>query len=214
MRYQLRQLWTDNKGYFYIAGLLLIGGAFFGFLQMGQVEQIAKNMLSQIQEIADRIQESGGSTAVTFWAIFKNNVFSSLTMMIFGLVFAIFPIFGLLSNGVLLGFIFGQLAAAGGNPLLVFAVGILPHGIFELPAVVFSAGIGIRYGATVLRSIKGLWNAGARGEIKEDWRQLVKQFPVAAISVIVVLFVAAIVESAITPLLIQSVVGGRIGLTE
>ncbi|MFY0546421.1 stage II sporulation protein M [Brevibacillus sp. H7] len=209
---QLRQLWSDNKGYFLAAGLLLLGGATIGFFQADMVETLAKQMLAQIKEIVDRIKENGGSVAATFWAIFKNNVISSLMMMALGVFFAVFPIVGLLSNGVLLGFIMAKISAAGVNPLLVFAVGILPHGIFELPAVVFASAVGIRLGMLSFRSIGALLRINRAELVKNEWHAALKQFPAAVLTVVVLLFIAAFVESVVTPLLLQNTVGGQFQL--
>ncbi len=209
---QLRQLWSDNKVYFLAAGLLLLGGAVVGFFQADMVETLAKQMMAQIQEIVQRIKDNGGSAAATFWAIFTNNVISSLMMMALGLFFAFFPVVGLLSNGVLLGFIMAKISAAGINPFLLFAVGILPHGIFELPAVVFAAAVGIRLGILSIRSIGALLRLSRADTVKNDWYVVLKQFPAAVLTVVGLLFIAAIVESVITPLLLQGTVGGEFQL--
>jgi stage II sporulation protein M len=209
MKTQLRHLWLDNKRFFWAAGLLLLGGAVIGFVQAEMVETLAKQMMEEIKEIVQRIKDNGGSVTATFWAIFSNNVISSLMMMALGLFFAFFPIVGLLSNGVLLGFIMAKISAAGINPLLVFAVGILPHGIFELPAVVFAAAVGIRLGLLSFRSIGALLRINQPEKVKNDWYSLLKQFPAAVLTVVVLLFFAAIVESVVTPLLLQGTVGGQ-----
>jgi len=214
MNSQLRQLWLDNKRFFWAAGLLLLGGAVIGFVQADLVESLAKQMMGQIKEIVQRIKHNGGGVVSTFWAIFSNNVMSSLMMMALGLFFAFFPIIGLLSNGVLLGFILAKISAAGINPLLVFAVGILPHGMFELPAVVFAAGVGIRLGLLSFRSVGVLLRVNQLEQVKSEWHSLLKQFPAAVLSVIALLFIAALVESVITPLLLQSTVGGPFQMFE
>lgn len=214
MGQQVRNLWLDNKAYFLTATLLLVGGAVVGFLQADMVESIAKEMMSQIKAIADRIKDSGGSSIATFWVIFKNNVLSSIYMMLFGIFFAVIPVFGLLSNGVLLGFILEKIASAGVNPLIVLVVGILPHGIFELPAVVFAAAVGIRYGLLSIRSIGSVLRIAQWGEVKREWMSAIRQLPLVLASIVVLLLVAAVVESLVTPLLLQSTIGGQFKLTE
>lgn len=209
---QLKLLWSENKRYFLIASLLLIGGVCIGFLQADRFEAIAQSMLKQVKELADQIQSSGGSAAVTFWTIFFNNTITSITMMGLGLFFAILPVVGLLSNGILLGFIMQKIAAAGINPLLMFAVGILPHGIFELPAVIFAAAIGIRYGTLTVKSIGALFRTDRRSDLKKEWVSTLYQLPAAFACVIVLLFIAAIVESMVTPLLIHNTIGGQVKL--
>ncbi|WP_134686823.1 stage II sporulation protein M [Brevibacillus migulae] len=203
----LRNIWLVNKRYFYIAGVLLLAGAFIGFVQADLVDEMAKRMLKQIEGIAEKIKHSGGSVGVTFWTIFLNNVTSALFMMLLGVFFGIFPVFGLVSNGVLLGYIFQKLTFAGSNTLLILVVGILPHGILELPTVIFAAGVGIRYGILAMRSIGSAWNVNARGEVKREWLMSVKQLPATVLVIVLLLVAAALIESAITPALLKATIG-------
>ncbi|NGQ97225.1 stage II sporulation protein M [Brevibacillus sp. SYP-B805] len=203
----LALLWSVNRRYFYAAGLLLIAGVLIGYIEADLVDAMAKQMLAQIKGIVDRIKDSGGSIPVTFWAIFLNNVSSAVSMMLLGLLFAVFPIFGLLSNGILLGYLMQKISSAGMNALFFLLVGIMPHGIFELPAVVFAAALGIRYGILVMRSIGASWRADTREAVKREWLVSIKQFPLAVGTVVFVLLVAALVESAVTPYLIKSFIG-------
>jgi stage II sporulation protein M len=137
-----------------------------------------------------------------------------LKMMALGLFFAFFPVVGLLSNGVLLGFILFKYAATGINPWLIFAVGILPHGLLELPAVMFAAAVGIRLGILSFRSIGALLRINRAEQVKNDWYAALKQFPAAVLTVIVLLFAAAVVETMITPALLQNTIGGKVRLFE
>jgi stage II sporulation protein M len=203
----LRLLWAVNKTYVYAAGLLLIAGVLIGYVQADLVDAFAKKMLSQIEEIVDKIKNRGGGVSVTFWAIFLNNLFSAVSMMLMGLIVAVVPIFGLLSNGVLLGYLMQKMAAAGMNPFLLVLVGIMPHGIFELPAVVFAAALGIRYGTLMIRSVGAIWLVERRTALQQDWISSVKQFPLALAVIVFLLVVAAFVESAITPEIIKGIIG-------
>lgn len=207
MKNQLRRLWIDNRAFFLAACLLFIGGGLIGFLQASAVESMVNQLMDQLKEIVERIRESGGGVLATFWMIFSNNVVSSLMMMALGLFFAFFPIIGLLSNGILLGFILAK--AQGVSPWLMLGAGILPHGIFELPAVLFAAGFGIRLGVLSFRSVGVLIQPHKGGRLKNDWYDTLKQFPVAVLAVIGLLLIAAIVESAITPYIIQELLGGK-----
>ncbi|MFD2369416.1 stage II sporulation protein M [Brevibacillus sp. GCM10020057] len=210
MKNQLRQLWTDNKGYFLAACFLFILGGLIGYWQAPAVEAMVKELLGQLQEIVDRIEESGGGVFATFWMIFSNNVVSALMMMALGLFFALFPIIGLVTNGILLGFILAN--ASGVSPWLMLAAGILPHGIFELPAVLFAAGVGMRLGVLSFRSVGVLIQPHKAEKLKNDWYDTLKQFPAAVLLVIGLLLVAGIVESSITPYVMHEWIGGKVQL--
>lgn len=210
MNNHLRRLWLDNRRFFLAACLLFLGGGLIGYLQAPMVESMVSELMGQLKEIVDRIKESGGGVFATFWMIFSNNVVSALMMMALGLFFAFFPIIGLVANGILLGFILSK--SVGVSPWLMFGAGILPHGIFELPAVLFAAGIGIRLGLLSFRSVGVLFQPHKVERLKNDWYDTLKQFPVAVITVIGLLLIAAIVESSITPYIINGLIGDQMKL--
>ncbi|NQF17667.1 stage II sporulation protein M [Brevibacillus sp. HB1.3] len=207
---RLRHLWLDNRNYFFAACLLFLGGALIGYFQAPLVEEMVGKMMGQLKEIAERIKDNGGGPLAVFWTIFSNNVFSALMMMALGILFALFPIIGMLTNGVLLGFIFFKYSGVGVSPWLIFSAGILPHGIFELPAILFAAGVGIRLGVLSLRSVGVLIQPQKLARLKNDWYDTLKQFPLAVLTVVVLLFVAAIVESTITPTLLKETMGQQL----
>ncbi|QRG67954.1 stage II sporulation protein M [Brevibacillus choshinensis] len=210
MKNHLQRLWLDNRGFFLAACLLFIGGGLIGYFQAPMVEAMVSELMGQLKEIVDRIKESGGGVFATFWMIFSNNVVSALMMMALGLFFAFFPIIGLVANGILLGFILSK--SVGVSPWLMLGAGILPHGIFELPAVLFAAGVGIRLGLLSFRSVGVLFQPHKIERLKNDWYDTLKQFPVAVITVIALLLIAAIVESSITPYILNGLIGDQMKL--
>jgi len=210
MNIHLRRLWLDNRRFFLAACLIFVGGGLIGYFQAPAVESMVSNLMEQLKEVAERIKENGGGVFATFWTILSNNVLSALMMMALGLFFAFFPIIGMMANGVLLGFIISKYSTVGISPWLIFSAGILPHGIFELPAVLFAAGIGIRLGALSFRSVGVLFQPHKLDRLKNDWYDTLKQFPVAVLVVIVLLVIAAIVESAITPYILKATIGEQL----
>ncbi len=211
---RLQLLWSDNKWYVVFGGFLMAAGIAFGFVQADLVGSMVKKMLAQVEQLAKTIQHSKNSTVTAFWVILFNNVFSSVSMMVLGLLFAFFPIYGLWTNGVLLGFMLKKAAVAGIHPVQLFLAGILPHGLFELPAVVFAASIGIRYGVLVLRSLGMVWRSDGRERVKQDWSRCLKQFPLAVLTVVGLLVIAAFVESVITPILLQKTISSHLPLIQ
>jgi len=76
--------------------------------------------------------------------IFFNNMKASLFAIILGISIGILPLVTGVVNGYLLGFVSREAVAQNG----IFVLWqLLPHGIFELPAVLFSIGIGLKIGA-------------------------------------------------------------------
>ena len=187
-----------------------MGSVLLGYLNSALVEQTAQQLMEQLQRIAETIGENR-SPLFTFWVIFKNNVLASLTMLGLGVFFGIFPIFALTANGFLLGFMLKTFALKGVSPLPVLLVGILPHGIIEIFAVILSAAIGIKYGFYVLRMVGNTFT-GKRGSVVNEFKENLQDLPFIVVSVIFMLFIAAVIESTITPLLIHTFIGNFTGL--
>ncbi len=123
--------------------------------------------------------------------IFENNVRNSLMALLLGVVFGITPFAVAVINGFVLG-VLAELLSRQQGVLFVIAA-ILPHGIIELPMVLISVGIGFRLGYEMYRFL-----IGERTNLKQEflqgiWFYLVRIAPL--------LFVAAFIESYITPVI-------------
>ena len=124
-------------------------------------------------------------------AIFKNNAINSFLALAAGIVFGIVPLFIIAVNGFFLGMVAVVFSKQTSVPFMLAA--ILPHGIIELPMVFLSAGIGLRLGHEVYLRFKGI-----RTPLKEEitvgvWFFIRFIFPL--------LFLAAFIESYVTPLI-------------
>jgi len=176
------------------AGLFLVGG-FVGALWAQDVGHLLAPLLQSVHQQALALRQQ--SAWAVGWELFANNFKVSLYMMVGGVVFGLIPIVGVFANGALVGFVVHSLAQSlHGNPLLVIAAGILPHGVFEIPAYCMASGWGLRLGFQVLRSIAGLSS-------KAQWHALLAKAPATVVWVAALLLVAAFVESHITPSLIH-----------
>ncbi len=110
-------------------------------------------LFTQFDEILrEIIDETEGLSAFGLIAyIFSNNFQSSLSVMLFGIAFGLFPIGATILNGTLLGYV---LHLSWGVSGISDFWRLLPHGIFELPAVFISFGLGIRLGSFVFAKKK------------------------------------------------------------
>lgn len=110
----------------------LIGFFFPGSFSF--LDSILKKIELQVQGL-DLIQ--------TIVFIFQNNLSSSFYALILGVFLGIIPIFNAMLNGVLLGYVVAKASSVEG---LVVIWRLVPHGIFELPAIFLSISLGIRLG--------------------------------------------------------------------
>jgi stage II sporulation protein M len=97
--------------------------------------------------LRDIFDETEGLSAFALIVyIFANNFQSSLSGMLFGVVLGLFPLAATILNGTLLGYVLHLSWSVSG---IQEFWRLLPHGVFELPAVFISLGLGIRLGMFV-----------------------------------------------------------------
>ena len=128
-----------------------------------------------------RAMFEGKGVADMIGIIFFNNLKASFFAVVLGIGIGIFPLVTVVINGYLLGFVSREAVNIGGLSALLLLV---PHGIFELPAVIFSIGIGLKIGGDMFSG-----DAGKKLEynIKESLRFFV-------LVVFPLLVVAAVIE--------------------
>ena len=141
------------------------------------------------------------SMEITFGFIFSHNIQAVLIMLLLGLIS--FGILGGLAYIVNIGVLGGLMAAlqAYGLPAgMMFLTGILPHGIFEIPALML-AGTGVLYFGAVMVTPNPTKTVG---EIfiyaLADW------FKIGIGIILPFLFIAALIEVYITPILLSRVI--------
>ena len=84
----------------------------------------------------------------TIGLIFLNNIQASFFSIVLGVGIGLFPLFALIFNGYLLGFV-ARFAVEEGGILVLWR--LIPHGIFELPAIILSIGIGFKIGVDIVK---------------------------------------------------------------
>ena len=98
-------------------------------------------------------------------------------------------------------FIGALVSNSGFNPVVFLAAFILPHGIFELPAVIIGAAAAVRVGAALINRDRSL----TLGE--GWWSAIVDFFKLLIFVVIPLLLIAAIFEVQVTPRVVCAVFG-------
>lgn len=212
---EMKRLLTESKNYLLFASLIFFLGSWIGYLFSHLFEAIIMQMLEQLVDIKEQLE--GKSIFNMAWFIFQNNTKAALMMIGLGIILFFVPVFILFANGLALGYVLKAAAASGLPPTKMFLYGILPHGILELPAILIAGGIGLFLGMRLLRWLFGQNQflshlmGSTRGSVGDFWRE--RGLPIltirlkAVVTLIIVLtltlFVAAVIESFITPILID-----------
>lgn len=152
---------------------------FIGFF-ISPPAEIELQILEKIKQMA--LGFEGLNVFQTIWEIFSNNVFVSFISILFGIFLGIFPVIISISNGYIIGFVIRKVSDQEG---LFILWQLLPHGIFEIPAVMISVGLGLVMGGIMVRN-------------GSQWKQISKNVFLSFILIVVpLLIIAAIIEGAL-----------------
>lgn len=126
--------------------------------------------------------------------LFLNNLQACLVMFLGGASLGLVTAFVILSNGVVIGSIMEVVRQEEGA--LYIAAGLLPHGIFEIPAFLISGTLGF----LLARSLWREWHA--EGDAAAEAVRFGRLFCYAVLPLV---FLAAVTEAFITPAIIALV---------
>lgn len=131
--------------------------------------------------------------ALTAILIFTKNASALVLSFALSPGLCLVPAFALFSNGSILGLIS---VMAGQEKSLGFVLaGLLPHGIFELPALILGEAAALNFGAVV---ILALFKKERRSLLLPSLKQNLRYLVLA----LILLLPAAIIETYVTPLLL------------
>lgn len=140
------------------------------------------------------IMDENGSISVV--ALFFNNVRAMVLSVLYGFIpFIFLPALSLGVNAVILG-VLAAYYSNNGFSLLLYLAGILPHGIFELPALLLSLAAGL----CLCKNINTYIRKNEKGVMKPLMLHILR---VVCLLVLPLLAVAAVLESYVTPLVMQ-----------
>lgn len=141
-----RQTLRRQAGLALLAFLLL---ALCGYVSGIRNPKLGEWFLSLYGELFDlsAVDESSGAEMAVF--LFYNNAYAAIGAVLSGLIpFLYLPALSLCVNGFMLG-VFGALYVQNGLSLTTYLSGIVPHGIFEIPALAIAWGAGLYVCSTV-----------------------------------------------------------------
>ena len=183
-------VFTTGWAFAGIVVLSFVGSILFPEQADGIVEQFAQMLLQ-----SGMSDESGN---IVFTALLINNLFAMLMAIAYGLIpFIRLPALTLGVNGATLGLFAGYYVHKN-IPLWKYLVGVLPHGIFELVALVLSAAAGLYLCRAVSAALLKKQKGAVRAAIERCGQTM-------ALWILPLVIVAAVIETYVTPALFQAV---------
>lgn len=178
----------ENKNLMLISlGLFLLGsisGFYIFKVLLNNNPEVIDSFLKEFQDMFGPLKEM--TSLELFVTIFYINTRTSFLIMVLGVFVGFFPFVSLWGNGTVVGLLYGKFIAEGGNSL-VFLMGILPHGVIEIPAILIAASQGFRLGKEIISPPPGK----SRSEsLRVNIRKGLKLFAL----IIPLLLIAALIE--------------------
>ncbi|WP_407355808.1 stage II sporulation protein M [Methanolobus sp. WCC5] len=155
----------------------------------------ALNSLGGLEELAEMLR--GLSIIEIMLLIFVNNAVKMFFAVLLGFALGIVPFGFLVLNGFVIGVFIHYMVVERGA-LFVIA-GLTPHGIIEIPMLLISSAIGMKIGYTALQAI-----ISGPVNLKEE---IIKGVKFYLHWLLPLIFLAAVIETFITPVVIYLVSG-------
>lgn len=196
----LRKDFYKSRVYIIAAFIIFIVSMVIGY-RWEAFHTFLHSQIEGIAEVAEQLSEADNPMLQMFTFIFFNNTIKSIAIIYLGFFLGILPIFFLAVNGMVLGYLYLQMVVV--HEAATFwdiAIGILPHGIIELPVVIIACAYGLKFGALVWKRVFQLF--GNQPRVEGEIRGFVKGTGRIVYFLVITLLIAAIIETTITPWLL------------
>ena len=178
------QLWMTGVAF----AVLLVLGFVLGWLFRDMAENFVALFTSALT--GNGIIDEDGS--IRLLPLLANNVRAAVTTVAYGLIpFLFLPALSLGINSMLIGF-FAVFYLNNGMDMLYFFAAIIPHGIFELPALVIAIALGLY----LCRTVNDFVRHNAKGIVMAALQDAMR---VLCLRAIPLFMIASVIECYITP---------------
>lgn len=193
MLYRLKFFTKKNLNWLCLAVAFYLLGFALTFFALENVPNGSELIFQQLEQLEDLAQEIFSVNPLYgIVRLFIHNTTASFSIIIFSFIIGLPPLLSLLGNGSMLGIIAVLMSQSDINFLPFLFYGIVPHGIFELPAFFISAALGLKVGYHIIFPLP---DKGRIESIKEIWKEIMYMAP----TILALLLIAAIIEVLITP---------------
>lgn len=141
---------ANLKKFIFVSAIVFFLSAIYGFFFVSLYPGSAQEFISAFRELSQKIV--GLRQHELILLIFINNSAKIIILTVLGVLFGVAPVVFLAFNGFLLGVV--AFIAQSENSWLSLALGILPHGLLEIPILIIAGAIGLKLGVVFIQSLK------------------------------------------------------------
>lgn len=167
----------------------------FIFIGTRLPSEVAEDLISQLGESLSPLASMGSVPLIA--VIFLNNALKCLFIILSGILLGLPPLLFISINAVTVGMLAAYLGSSASLAVIISA--LAPHGIIEIPLLVFSAALGFAIGAEALKYIMRQ-RSSVKAYYVYCWKVYLKWM-------LALFLLAAVIEVLLTPLVV-SLAGG------
>ena len=173
----------------FIAIFLFGMGLVLGLATPGGIASLPTEDIAALKELTDLVTSLPQSSVLA--VIFIKNVSVLLISFALSPIFCLVPVMALTFNGWILGLV--STTVIQEKSLGYLLAGLLPHGIFEVPALIIGEAVALSFGTAVMLD---LFKKERKNLLLSNLRRKLRYLLVA----LALLLPAAIIETYVTPL--------------
>jgi len=201
VRKAMRHLWLPVGVIFLLAIITLWTGFHWTVTKVPNLVDLTST--DAVQELSDRFEGvttlAGIGQRVSAPFIFAHNIRAIVLILLAGLVsFSVLGVLVYIVNLSTVGALLGVFQLLGYSPVTLAVYGLLPHGIFEVPALILASAAMLRIGVGLVTPQVGRSMGEVVLELLADWAKIVVGLAVP------MLLIAALIETYVTPVLLAS----------
>ena len=193
---EVKEALSESKNLIFLLFVIFIASVVLGIIFHDAI-------YDSISPVIDNMVELGGSDNLTIsWML--NNIRANLLTYFLSRLFAFMAFFSIIFNGLIIGVVGGTITANDPSNWIMFLALILPHGIFEIPSLVFSSAGGIFLFKFIFNTFKTLFknnNTTLKESFLDSWdknKSILKHSLVLLILSLVLMVIAGIIEGNFT----------------
>ena len=171
-------------------GILVVIGLVIGFVKPSFAQDYVELFIQQVEDMGIQLEDGSINASM----LFSNNVQAAFAAVIYGFIpFFKLPVLALGTNAIMLG-AFAAYYLHNGISLVLYLASLIPHGIFEIPAIIYAIALGIY----LCEQVNTRLRTKKKGLVRNAWFDISR---VLVFRVIPLLLIASLVEAYITPVI-------------
>lgn len=194
-----KEVLSGNRNWLILAAAIFLAGSLVAYFAAGAAESVPPGLERELEGLGQLLMLfQDNPPLITALMLLLKNFMAMVQMLFLGAFFGLAPLATLFINSSLLGILTASSREMGMSIPAVMALGILPHGIFELFAFFLCGALGLKLGYHCIAApLPGMTRLES---FKYIWKEIVSVMPL----VTALLVLAAFIESFVTPHLLDN----------